>query len=235
MTIRSRQIHLVIIFLAWILTGFFGLLNVPVDLSLHGFVPMAIALIGLYVLQGILATRPLRAGSGFRIRVLFYVLCFLLVLATTPCLCALGTVKSVIFLVVGGLILMRLLLRPRPPMEDGSAQQGAGADADKPRPSTATLGTMRIKMEVAGLIAGILALGLDVFEVILWYHFDYTPRFFSGGNLGGVIIVIGIIAGPCALILQLFNLASGRSALWGARIALDLVFLCLMAVVGALH
>ena len=91
-------------------------------------------------------------------------------------------------------------------------------------------------METAGLVAGILALGFDVLNVVLWYHFDYdSPEFFRGGNPGGVVIGICVVAGFCALILQLFNLVSGRRALWGARIALALIFLCLMAVVGALH
>ncbi len=91
-------------------------------------------------------------------------------------------------------------------------------------------------MEVAGLVAGILALGFDVIKVVLLYHFNYNyPEFFRGGNPGGIVIGICVIAGFCALVLQLFNLVSGRRALWGARIALALIFLCLMAVVGALH
>ena len=96
---------------------------------------------------------------------------------------------------------------------------------------------MRIKVEVAGLIVGILGGSLDVLNWVLWYHFDYTflLDFVRGGAPGGVIIGISMIVGSCAAILQLVNLVSGRRTLCGVRVGLTLVFLCSIVFIGSIH
>jgi len=93
---------------------------------------------------------------------------------------------------------------------------------------------MQIKMEITGLMLGILAPGFVTLRMFLWYYSGKRmPVLFPGLHLGGIVFDILLAIGLGSLGYQMYNLAKGRRTLWGARISLAMVFLFLIAFTSA--
>ena len=89
---------------------------------------------------------------------------------------------------------------------------------------------MQIKIEIIGLLAGILATGFEAVRIILWYSSGYRiPELFPGWPIGGIVLGILFISGLGSLVYQVYNFVTGRRALWGIRIPLALIFLFLIS------
>lgn len=93
---------------------------------------------------------------------------------------------------------------------------------------------MLIKIEISGLIVGVIAVILDLYIIL---NSQYLPSFymelFRGGNTGGVVVGVAILLGIISMLVFIVNMLVGNRAVWTIRLGLLATFVITFSVLGS--
>ncbi|WP_432463494.1 hypothetical protein [Agarivorans sp. QJM3NY_33] len=93
---------------------------------------------------------------------------------------------------------------------------------------------MLVKIEISGLIVGVLSCLWMWFLIINYQNLPPTLfEFFKGGNSGGVIIGASLVFGFASIILFATNLIIGNRYKWPIRVTLVFIFILNLAFLGS--
>ncbi len=93
---------------------------------------------------------------------------------------------------------------------------------------------MWIKIEITGLLIGLVAIAFELITIFSWFSFsDGFHELFYGGAPGAMLVVIALIIGMLSSILYLINVMCRRRRLWWLRLLSFLTMYLGFAVIGA--